>query len=212
MLRFPDHSKPFEIYTDASKYQIGATIKQKQLHIVYFSRKLSPTQRRYSTIEQEIFAIVEVLREYRNFLLGARIVIFIDHKNLLSNSSANDHVFRWKQKIEEFGPKLQYVKGPTNIEADVLNRLPLLENQQGIEVMLNYPQVDPNNAILNSYPLDLKLIHKYQILDKALMTAVAEDTRFKFTHLYGTQLVNHQPRNSNRQCIVIPQQLHYPSV
>ena len=27
MLRFPNHSKPFEIYTNASKYQIGATIK-----------------------------------------------------------------------------------------------------------------------------------------------------------------------------------------
>ena len=37
MLCFPDHSKPFEIYTDASKYQIGATIKQEQLSIAYFS-------------------------------------------------------------------------------------------------------------------------------------------------------------------------------
>ena len=50
------------------------------------------------------------------------------------------------------------------------------------------------------------------MLDKALMKAVAEDTRFKFIHLYGRQLVTHQLRNSNRQCIVIPQQLQYPLV
>ena len=107
MLRSPDHSKTFEIYTDASKYQIGATIKQEQLPIAYFSRKLTPTQRRYCTIEQEMLAIMEVLKKYRNFLLGAKIIIHTDHKNLLANSSSNDRVFRWKQKIEEFGPTIQ---------------------------------------------------------------------------------------------------------
>ena len=80
MLRFPDHSKPFTIFTDASNFQVGATIKQNDLPIAYFSRKLTPTQRRYSTIEQEMLAIVEVLKEYRNFLLGATIVIYIDHR------------------------------------------------------------------------------------------------------------------------------------
>ena len=89
ILRFPDHSQPFHIYIDASNSQIGATIKQNQLPIAYFSRKLAPTQRRYSTIEQEMRAIVKVLKEYRNFLLGAVIIIFTDHKNLLSNSSSN---------------------------------------------------------------------------------------------------------------------------
>ena len=96
MLRFPDHSQPLHIYTDASNYQLGATIKQKGLPIVYFSRKLTPTQRRYPTIEQEMLAIVEVLKEYRNFQLGAEITIFTDHKNLLSQASDNSRGFRWK--------------------------------------------------------------------------------------------------------------------
>ena len=78
MLRFPDHSKPFHIYTNASKYQVCATIKYDELPIAYFSRKLTPTQRRYSTTEQEMLAIVELWKEYRNFLLGAAIIIFTD--------------------------------------------------------------------------------------------------------------------------------------
>ena len=49
--------------------------------------------------------------------------------------------------------------------------------------MLNYPQVDPNHSILNSYPLDLKLIRKYQHLDPAYLKAVEEDPRFKFISL-----------------------------
>ena len=81
-----------------------------------------------------------------------------------------------------------------------------------MEVMLNYPQVDPSHPILNSYPLDLKLIHNNQHLDPALLKAVKEDPRFKFIPLYGNQLVIHQLKNSNRQCIVIPQQLQYPAV
>ncbi len=51
LIRFPDHSKEFHIYTDASKYQIGATIKQDNKPIAYFSKKMNPAKRRYSTIE-----------------------------------------------------------------------------------------------------------------------------------------------------------------
>ena len=76
MIHFPNHKKSFDIYTDTRKYQIWASIKQEQLPIAHFSRKLTPTQRRYSTIEQDMLAIVEVLKECRNFLLGARIIIY----------------------------------------------------------------------------------------------------------------------------------------
>ena len=150
LLRFPDHSKPFHIYTDASKYQLGATIKQDDKPIVYFSKKLNPAQRRYSTIEQEMLAIVTVLKEYKNFLYGGQIIIHTDHKNLLAETSANDRVFRWKQKIEEFGPLMNYIKGQKNIEADALSRLPseahFIDN---VNSMINQPSIDPNNLLLN---------------------------------------------------------------
>ena len=215
MLRFTDHSKPFEIYTDASNFQLGAAIKQNNLQIAYFSKKMTPTQRRYSTIEQEILAIVQVLKEYKNFLLGAQITIYTNHKNLLANSSTNNRVFRWKQKIEEYTPTLHYVKGHTNIEADALSRLPSMNPNQAIEVMLNHPPVDPvdpSNPILDSYPLDLKLINKYQQSDQPLMKAVQEDKRFSFTNLYGNKLIIDHPLRAQRHCIVVPQQLQFPVV
>ena len=65
--------------------------------------------------------------------------------------------------------------------------------------MLNYPQMDPNHPILNSYPLDLMLLQKYQLLDEALLKALKDDTRFKSIHLYGNQLVMYQLKNTNRQ-------------
>ena len=140
LLRFPDHTLPFDIYTDASAFQIGATIKQRNFQIAYFSKNLTPTQRQYSTIEQEMLTIVEVLRECRNFLLGADITIYTDHKNLLSNATVNNRVFRWKQKIQQFGPVIKYIKGHDNVEADALRHLPM--DEEAIEVMLNHPPVE----------------------------------------------------------------------
>ena len=92
----------FESSTDASAFQIGAIVKQNNLPIAYFSKKLIPTQRRCSTIEQEMLAIIKVLKEYHNFLLGANYTIFTDHKNFLSNVTVSNRVFIWKQKIQEF--------------------------------------------------------------------------------------------------------------
>ena len=71
-----------------------------------------------------------------------------------------------KKKIDEYGAKLIYVKGHSNVEVDALSRLSHMEEDSGIEVMLNHPPMDPQNPLLNKYPLNLNLIHKYQQLDK----------------------------------------------
>jgi RNase H-like domain found in reverse transcriptase len=53
MLAFPDFSKKFVIYTDASKYQLGGVITQDNKPQAFYSRKLKDTQTRYTTTECE---------------------------------------------------------------------------------------------------------------------------------------------------------------
>jgi hypothetical protein len=54
VLAYPDFSKFFEIYTDASSKQLGAKITQDNRPIAFFSWKLSDTQRKYSIPKIEL--------------------------------------------------------------------------------------------------------------------------------------------------------------
>ena len=51
-LAYPDYSQGFEIYSDSSKLQLGAVITQNNRLLVFFSKKLSPTQQRYSVTDK----------------------------------------------------------------------------------------------------------------------------------------------------------------
>jgi hypothetical protein len=70
VLAYPDYSNVFEIYTDASSKQLGASITQENRPIVFFSRKLSTMQCKYSVTEIELFAIVKTLKEFKGMLWG----------------------------------------------------------------------------------------------------------------------------------------------
>ena len=52
LLAFPDYSKPFQLYTDASAYQLGAVLQQEGKPLAFFSRKLNKAQRNYTTMEK----------------------------------------------------------------------------------------------------------------------------------------------------------------
>eukprot|EP00804_Cyclotella_cryptica_P022064 CCRYP_000970-RA/>CCRYP_000970-RA protein AED:0.40 eAED:0.44 QI:0/0/0/1/0/0/2/0/349 len=64
-LAYPDYSQGFEIYPDSSKFQLGALITQNNRPLVFFSRKLSQAQQKYSVTKQELLAIVETLKEIK---------------------------------------------------------------------------------------------------------------------------------------------------
>ena len=77
----PDWSKLFEIMCDASDFATGAVLGQRKdnkQHVIYYSSKtLNDAQVNYTTIEKEFLAVVFALENFRPYLLGTKITIFI---------------------------------------------------------------------------------------------------------------------------------------
>jgi hypothetical protein len=113
VLAYPDFSKPFEIYTDASSTQLGAVITQDNRTVAFFSWKLSKMQQKYSVTEIELLAIVETLKEFKGMLWGQDIKVCTDHKNLTRDALGltSDRVYGWRLLLEEYAPKIIYKKG-----------------------------------------------------------------------------------------------------
>jgi len=122
VLAYPDFSKVFEIYTDASSKQLGAVITQDNRPIAFFSQKFSPAQRKYSVTKIELLAIVETLNEFKEMLWDQPIKVYTDQKNLVRDALGltSDRLYQWRLLLEEYGPKIVYIKGIHNTMADAV--------------------------------------------------------------------------------------------
>ncbi len=107
-LAYPDFTRPFKIYTDASPTQLGAVISQGNRPIAFFSRKHSKMQSKYSVTEIELLAIVETLKEFQGMLWGQTIKVYTDHENLTHDALGltSDRVYCWQLLLEEFAPEI----------------------------------------------------------------------------------------------------------
>ena len=64
-------NKSFNIHTDASDYMVAGILSQTDENgnknpIAFYSKKLNDTQKKWSSIEKEAFAIIEALNRFRS--------------------------------------------------------------------------------------------------------------------------------------------------
>jgi hypothetical protein len=60
-----------------------------------FSKRLNPTQQKYSTYDRELLAIYEAVKHFRHMLEACHFTIFTDHKSI---------TYAFQQKLEKCSP------------------------------------------------------------------------------------------------------------
>lgn len=129
VLCLPDISQPFVLRTDSSDYGLGAILLQyvnnTPFPVAYASRKLSDSERKYSTIERECLGIVFGVQRFKFYLLGAEFILEVDHKPLvyLKNFKGNNsRLLRWALSLQPYRFRLVHIAGCDNVGADFLSR------------------------------------------------------------------------------------------
>ena len=122
--------------TDASDTAVGAALQQRIDNywrpIAYFSKKLKPSETRYSTFDRELLAIYLAIKHFRHFVEGREFHILTDHKPLTYALSSrpdrhSPRQIRHLDFIAQFTSDIRFIKGSSNTVADALSRVGVSE-------------------------------------------------------------------------------------
>ncbi|KAK3006442.1 hypothetical protein RJ639_017437 [Escallonia herrerae] len=105
VLALPNHTKVFEVQTDASDFAIGGVLMQEGHPIAFESRKLNDIERKNTVQEKEMTAVVHCLRTWRHYLLGSRFLIKTDNiatSYFQSQKKLSPKQARWQDFLAEF--------------------------------------------------------------------------------------------------------------
>jgi len=127
-LYFLDDVSPIYLHTDASQYGMGAYLFQVRDGISYPIRFLSKAfddrMSRWSTIQQEGYAIYYAITQWDYLLRDRKFTLRTDHDNLtMLKVDSNVKVQRWMLALQAFDYEVEHIKGINNIVADGLSRL-----------------------------------------------------------------------------------------
>ena len=130
ILRYPDTTKPYVMYMDASddacRAQLSQMHNETKFLVAFLLHTFTDTQRRWSTPEQEAYGIYFAIKKWNYYLQRADIILRNDHKPLsrfLNRKNENMKINRWGLELASFNITFEWISGAKNKAADCLSRL-----------------------------------------------------------------------------------------
>ena len=134
-----DQGRNSGVKCDASHSGLGAALQQEiendvWVPIAFASRFLKDQEKKYSTNELELLAIVWSCEHFRNYLLGNHFVVLTDHKAIISalktnrgNKTHQSRLTRWADRLLPFDFDIFHISGCKLGIVDYLSRFPTFE-------------------------------------------------------------------------------------
>src|SRR3954447_6462071 len=170
ILQYPDFTKPFVLYTDASGTGLGAVLSQideekRERVIAYASRSLNKAECNYGITDQECLAIVWAVKHFEPYLGLLPFKVITDHsalKFLQTAEMPTGRRARWIMYLQQFKFEITYRPGKENKNADALSRITETycfyigdENQEG-EESIGTKNFENTYQFINLTPQDLE--------------------------------------------------------
>ena len=175
ILKYADTSKPYTLYTDASKFGWAGVLTQSHTTVIdgkstttdhpvtFVSGLFRGSQLNWAALMKEAFAIYMSVKKLSFYLTVATILLRSDHKPLekfLQKNTLNSKVNNCAMELEAFNIQFDYIKGSSNILADTLSHLividpdtPLTPEGQryefGYAIFEEFPKVQTNTYEVN---------------------------------------------------------------
>ncbi|UYV69788.1 hypothetical protein LAZ67_7000732, partial [Cordylochernes scorpioides] len=128
----PDY--PSKVFTDASKYGIGAILTQigpdNEEHVIaYYSKTLQPHQENYSAFEMECLAVIQATDHFHVYIENQPFEIITDHAALqwlFTMKKPKPKYFRWILSLSSKSCNIVHRSGKQQTHVDALSRLPVV--------------------------------------------------------------------------------------
>ena len=141
ILKYPDQTKPYILFTDASKIGWSGVLTQlyteesessecskkpKYHPVCYVSGLFRGSQLNWAALTKEAYAIYMSVRKLALYLEDADVTVRSDHlplKKFLEKKTMNAKVNNWAVELEQFKIKLEWLPGTQNTLTDSLSHL-----------------------------------------------------------------------------------------
>jgi hypothetical protein len=102
------------------------------------SRIVNPIERRFSTCEQDLLAVVHALQKFRIYVTGYAVTVYSDNKALsflqLCNLTAG-MVTRRIMQLQEYDLTVVHISGADDFFADTLSRNPFVLSRESLDLV-----------------------------------------------------------------------------
>ena len=121
ILQFPNPTKDYVLYTDASNNVYSSVLCQPQSNdkvirpVAYISGTFMAQNKSWCATEKEAYEVLKSIQRFNYYLRGTKCTLRCDLKSFLSTGMEITKLDRWVMLLQEYDITFTHIRGKDNI-------------------------------------------------------------------------------------------------